>query len=221
MQVVLFGVGSPIVAEYVETCRRLDWSIVAAIQNRDGEPHFKDLSKIVNVTAVDSALSAYPCLCPLFTPANRALATREARNLGFRFDVSMIDPHAVIAHTTSIGGGSFLNAGCVLGAEGFVSRHALINRGACIGHHVVIGDFVSVGPGAVLGSLAAIETGVMIGAGAIVLPKIKVGAFAVIGAGAVVTRDVAPRAKVVGNPARTIAKDMPEFEPPDTSSRPQ
>jgi hypothetical protein len=51
MQVVLFGVGSPIVAEYVETCRRLDWSIVAAIQNHDGELHFKDLSKIVKVTA--------------------------------------------------------------------------------------------------------------------------------------------------------------------------
>jgi sugar O-acyltransferase (sialic acid O-acetyltransferase NeuD family) len=216
--VVLFGIGSPIVVEYVETCRRLEWSILAAVRNRDGEIYFEDHSRIVDSAAVDSTISANPCLCPLFTPANRALATREAQILGFRFGVAMIDPHAIIAATTSVGGGSFVNAGCVLGAEGSISSHALINRGASIGHHVQIGEFVSIGPGAIVGGLARIERGVMIGAGAILLPKTRVGAFAVVGAGAVVTRDVPPRAKVVGNPAQAIAMNLPDFELPDLCS---
>lgn len=45
---------------------------------------------------------------------------------------------------------------------------------------------------------------VWIGGGAIVLPGVTVGDGAIIGAGAVVTRDVAPGATVVGNPARPV-----------------
>lgn len=218
LQVVLFGIGSPIVVEYAETCRRLGWSIFAAIRNRDGEVYFEDRSKIVDSAALDSTVTAFPCLCPLFSPPNRALATREARILGFRFDIAMIDPHAIIATTTCVGAGSFVNAGCVLGAGSSISSHALINRGASIGHHVAIGECVSVGPGAIVGGLVTIDRGAMIGAGAILLPKIKVGAFAVVGAGAVVTRDVLPRTKVVGNPARAIATNLPDFELPNLRS---
>ncbi len=45
---------------------------------------------------------------------------------------------------------------------------------------------------------------VWIGGGAIILPGVTIGDGAVVGAGAVVTRDVAPGARVVGNPARPI-----------------
>ena len=45
---------------------------------------------------------------------------------------------------------------------------------------------------------------VWIGGGAILLPGVTVGDGAIVGAGAVVTRDVAPDARVVGNPARPI-----------------
>jgi putative colanic acid biosynthesis acetyltransferase WcaF len=44
-----------------------------------------------------------------------------------------------------------------------------------------------------------------IGLRAIVLPGVTVGEHAIVGAGAVVTRDVAPREKVAGNPAKPIA----------------
>ena len=45
---------------------------------------------------------------------------------------------------------------------------------------------------------------VWIGGGAILLPGMTVGDGAVVGAGAVVTRNVAPGARVVGNPARPL-----------------
>jgi UDP-2-acetamido-3-amino-2,3-dideoxy-glucuronate N-acetyltransferase len=44
--------------------------------------------------------------------------------------------------------------------------------------------------------------GASVGLGAVILPGITIGAFALVGAGAVVTRNVAPQAIVVGNPAR-------------------
>jgi maltose O-acetyltransferase len=45
---------------------------------------------------------------------------------------------------------------------------------------------------------------VWIGGGAILLPGVSVGDGALVGAGAVVTRDVAPGARVAGSPARPI-----------------
>ncbi|MFV0293296.1 MAG: sugar O-acetyltransferase [Paracoccus sp. (in: a-proteobacteria)] len=54
-----------------------------------------------------------------------------------------------------------------------------------------------------LARAVSIGRNVWIGGGAIILPGITVGDDAIIGAGAVVTRDVAPGARVVGNPARS------------------
>lgn len=49
-----------------------------------------------------------------------------------------------------------------------------------------------------------VKKGASIGANATLLSGIVVGENAMIGAGSVVTRDVPPRAVVVGNPARTV-----------------
>ncbi|MCB1356319.1 MAG: hypothetical protein KDK53_07450 [Maritimibacter sp.] len=49
-----------------------------------------------------------------------------------------------------------------------------------------------------------VEDYAWIGAGAIVLPGVTIGTGAVVAAGAVVTRDVAPRSIVAGNPARLL-----------------
>lgn len=52
------------------------------------------------------------------------------------------------------------------------------------------------------GRPVVIGENVWIGGGAIILPGVTIGDDAVIGAGSVVTRDVAARATVMGNPAR-------------------
>lgn len=51
-----------------------------------------------------------------------------------------------------------------------------------------------------------VERGASIGSGAVILGGVVIGSGATVGAGAVVTRDVAARATVVGNPARVLAE---------------
>jgi acetyltransferase-like isoleucine patch superfamily enzyme len=56
-----------------------------------------------------------------------------------------------------------------------------------------------------------IRRGARVGGGSVLLPGIEIGEEAFVGAGAVVLRDVAPRAVVVGSPARQI-REVPDEE---------
>jgi len=199
--VVLFGIGSPLVAEYEETCRRRSTPIVAGVKNHAGPAHFQDESRIVDVGAIPPTVLSSPCLCPMFTPNNRRIASEAAIAAGFRFAPALLDPTAVVASSCTFGDGSFVNAGCIVGASTHVADHVVINRGASIGHHVQIESFASLGPSVVICGNVTIETGAMIGAGAVVLPAVRVGANAVVGGGSVVVSDVPAGAKVMGNPA--------------------
>lgn len=50
-----------------------------------------------------------------------------------------------------------------------------------------------------------VEKGASIGANATILPGLRIGMGAMVGAGAVVTKDVPPKAVVVGNPAKIVS----------------
>ena len=56
-----------------------------------------------------------------------------------------------------------------------------------------------------------IRRGARVGGGAILCPAVEIGEEAFVGAGAVVTKDVPPRALVVGSPARVL-RDVPAEE---------
>jgi sugar O-acyltransferase (sialic acid O-acetyltransferase NeuD family) len=202
--IVLFGVGSSLVVEYVETCRRLGYAIAAAVNNREGAVYVDDASLVYDVGDLSAAVIATPCVCPQFTPHQRIAARDEAASLGFAFAPALIDPTAVVARSTTVGAGSFVNAGAILGSASVLGDHVVVNRGAAIGHHVTIASFVSLGPRAVVAGHVTIGFGAMIGAGAVILPKVTIGDQAVVGAGAVVVHDVPPRAVVFGNPARIV-----------------
>ena len=69
------------------------------------------------------------------------------------------------------------------------------------GHPVLIGSDVTIGHRAVIHG-ATLQDGCLIGIGAIVLNGVTVGEGALVAAGAVVTKDVPPRALVMGAPAQ-------------------
>jgi len=201
---VLFATGSSMAVEYAATCRRLGLAIAAGVANREGPSYLPAGIALAKAEGIAPELLAYPCLCPLFTPANRAVAVREAHALGFEFPRHLVDPTAIVADDLDIGGGSFVNAGVVIGAAASFGAHVVVNRSASIGHHVRLDDFVSIGPGAILAGHVRVGAGAMIGAGAIVLPGCRIGEGAVVGAGSIVTRDVDSGDKVMGTAARPV-----------------
>ena len=120
--------------------------------------------------------------------------------------------------------------GAKIGAECNICAHVLIEGDVVIGDRVTVkcgvqlwdglrvGHDVFIGPNATFTNdlfprskkhpkkylQTVIEDGASIGAGAIILPGITIGAGALVAAGAVVTKNVAPRSLVRGNPARHV-----------------
>ena len=209
--IVIFAVGSAIVVELIETCRRLGQPVAAYVRNYEGPHYVPDGLAVTELDDLPEDVVRLDCLCPLFTPVNRHSAVRQASALGFTFGTTIVDPTAIVAADLVLGAGSFVNAGVVIGAATRIGRHGIVNRSASIGHHNQIDDFVSIGPGAILAGQISLGRGVMIGAGAIVGPGVTIGAHAVVGAGSLVLRDVPAGYKMFGSPAKPVATDLPGF----------
>ena len=125
-----------------------------------------------------------------------------------------------IGDGTRIGAFVEIQRGAKVGRRVKVSSHTFICEGVEIGDHVFIGHGVTFindrYPRAVTdsGELQGAEDwtviptrvrrGASIGSGSTILCGIEIGEDAIVGAGSVVTRDVAPRTIVAGNPARLL-----------------
>jgi sugar O-acyltransferase (sialic acid O-acetyltransferase NeuD family) len=204
MSVVIYGIGSPIVVDVAETCARLGLEVAAWVRNVEGPTFAPPGSRVLTPDRLTAELRSNEFVVPLFTPGHRAAAAREALGHGFVRAATLVDATAVVAASTTLEAGCYVNSMANLGAAGAIGRFALINRGASIGHHAEIAEFVSIGPGAVIAGNVKIGRGAMVGTGAIVIPKIEIGANAVVSAGAVVIEPVAAHSMVAGNPARVV-----------------
>jgi sugar O-acyltransferase (sialic acid O-acetyltransferase NeuD family) len=206
--VLFFGIGSPVLHDVEESLYRAGLSVAAGIRNHSGPSHLPDGIELMHPEQVTPAMLKLPFLVPLFTPAHRQRAAREAAQLGLDHPACLIDPSVATPRRLNLGPGSYINAGCSLGSSSEMHCFVFINRGASIGHHARLGAFVSIGPGVTIAGHVTIGTGAMIGTGATILPSVEVGENAVIGAGAVVTRNVPAGCLVQGNPARVVRKDI-------------
>lgn len=204
--IVLFGAGSPICADVVETCRRNGQPIAAAIRNVPGPVYVDGSVPVLDVSEIPPGIVALPFVLPLFNPDSRRVAHAAATDCGFRDAARLTDRTSIVANDCRIEVGVYINAGCVVGSGSAFQRFAFCNRGANIGHHCRIGAFASIGPGAVLAGLVTIGDDSLIGAGAIILPKVSIGSGAIVAPAAVVTRNVPDGGFAAGNPARVLAR---------------
>lgn len=123
---------------------------------------------------------------------------------GWHF-VTAVHPRASIGRGVELSPGSAIMAGCVINADAFVGKHAIINTGATIDHDCRIGDAVHVAPGCHLCGDVSVGAGSFLGAGTNVVPGIRIGTNVTVGAGSTVIRDIADGQKVFGAPAIPIA----------------
>ena len=197
---ILFGIRSPIVVEFEETCHRLSIPVTAAV-SVNGTPRITDRSRIVELDGLNVEKVGRAFVACAFSPARRAALIKMARARDLVLAPALIDPTAILARTVRVGDGSFINAGVVVGAMSIIGEGVLINRAVSVGHHNILGNYVSIGPGATLAGNIHVGSGTMIGAGVVVLPDIRIGAGAVIAGGSLVRRHVPDGACVAGNPA--------------------
>ncbi|MEP2101073.1 MAG: acetyltransferase [Parasphingorhabdus sp.] len=137
------------------------------------------------------------------------LATRcAAANIGC---MSVVATNHVRMDNCMVGEGAIFCPFTTLTSNIVIGVHFQCNIYSYIAHDCVIGDFVTFAPGVKCNGNVHIEDHAYIGTGAILKQgtsdmPLRIGRGAVVGMGAVVTKDVAPGAIVVGNPARPLAK---------------
>src|SRR6184192_4447637 len=135
-------------------------------------------------------------------------------------DQSCVRERVVIADNVVLGRGSLVENDTTIGrgtriqADAYVTAYSTLEEDVFIAPCVVTTNDNFMGRTERRKELMkgpTIRRGARIGGGAILLPGVEVGEEAFVGAGAVVTRDVPPRALVVGVPAKVI-REVPDDE---------
>jgi acetyltransferase EpsM len=118
--------------------------------------------------------------------------------------LTVIHPSAYVHGSSSLGHGTVVMMGCIIGPEATVGAHTIINTKVVVGHHCTLEDFVHIAGSSHLGGSTTVATGAFLGMGTIINPGKRVGAWATIGSGGVVVNDIPPHVTAVGVPARAI-----------------
>jgi acetyltransferase-like isoleucine patch superfamily enzyme len=128
-------------------------------------------------------------------------------------DQSCIRERVTIADEVVVGRGALVENDTTIGARTRIQADAYVTAYSTLEEDVFIAPCVVTTNDNFMGRTErrlelmkgpTIRRAARIGGGAILCPGIEIGEEAFVGAGAVVTKDVAPRAVVVGSPARTI-----------------
>jgi acetyltransferase-like isoleucine patch superfamily enzyme len=135
-------------------------------------------------------------------------------------DQACIRERVELGDDVVVGRGSLVENDTTIGAMTKIQAMAYITAYSTLEEHVFIAPCVQTTNDNWMGRTEkrfgnvkgpTIRRGARIGGGVVLLPGIEIGEEAVVGAGAVVTKDVPPRAVVVGNPARPL-REVPDEE---------
>ena len=135
-------------------------------------------------------------------------------------DQACVRERCVVGDDVVIGRGSLVENDTSIGALTKIQAHAYVTAYSTLEENVFVAPCVVTTNDNFMGRTErrhelikgpTIRRGARVGGGAILCPGVEIGEEAFVGAGAVVTRNVPPRAVMVGNPARQI-REVPDDE---------
>jgi acetyltransferase-like isoleucine patch superfamily enzyme len=135
-------------------------------------------------------------------------------------DQSCVRERVSIGDDVVLGRGSLIENDSSIGAMTKIQAEAYITAYSTLEEHVFIAPCVVTTNDNFMGRTErrhaltkgpTIRRGARVGGGAVLCPGVEIGEEAFVGAGAVVTKDVPPRALVVGNPAHVL-REVPSEE---------
>jgi len=132
-------------------------------------------------------------------------------------DQAFVRERSIVGERSVIGRGSVVDNDVIVGARVRVQTNVYLTASSVVEDDVFVGPCATTTNDDAMGRLAAgtrlagatLRRACRIGGGAVLTPGVEVGEEAFVAAGAVVTRDVPPRAVVMGVPAR-IVRDVPD-----------
>lgn len=133
-------------------------------------------------------------------------------------DNTFVWQYSVILQGAVIGNNCNINCHVFIENDVLIGNNVTIKSGVYLWDGITVADNVFIGPNVTFANdkmprskqypesfqRTIIEEGASIGAGSIVLGGISIGKYAMVGAGALITKDVPPRALVIGQPSRII-----------------
>jgi len=130
-------------------------------------------------------------------PDLRVKLFEDVRALGFILP-SFISPTAYVSQHATIGDGTIVMSGAIVGPGAKVGHNCIINSQALIEHDVVVGDHCHISTGARLNGAVSIGAESFVGSGAILMQGINVGDRCILGMGTLLRNDLSNQTVYVG-----------------------
>lgn len=142
-------------------------------------------------------------LVAIGSPATRRSVTELLHERGATLGTFVADG-AIIGDRVRLGPGVVICPGVVITSDIEIGDHAHININCTVGHDVRIGEYVTLSPACNLTGGVVVSNDAFLGTAVTVVPDLTIGAGSYIGAGSIVVKNVPPKTKAFGNPARAI-----------------
>jgi hypothetical protein len=107
-EIVIYGVGSALIADVEETARRAGVRIAAGIRNHEAPVRATPGYPIIEPDDIPSSLKWLPFVVALFRPGNRKAAVEEALAMGFRQHASLLDATSILPSSFANGDGLYV-----------------------------------------------------------------------------------------------------------------
>lgn len=169
-------------------------------------------SKVMNISVINCI--DYKYIASLNTKENYFIVAfgnniqrRNTQKILEELDVniiSLIHSKTSISKFSSIGKGSVICAGAILGPNTSVGEGSIINHSATIDHDCKLGDFIHICPNSSLAGNVKVDSLTILGIGTKVIENITIGKECVIGAASLIIKDIPHSKKAFGVPAKII-----------------